>query len=218
MIELLRIAEKGYDAIAQSTLAVGEVAPDFTLDTQDGQSVRLYDLRGVATILIFYPADDTPGCTEQLLAFDAVRERVAAGGGAIFGVNDGDAASHRGFKAKLGVGFDLLVDRDGRVAQRFQTRAPVVHHVRRTVYGITPGGRVAFAERGMPDPERVVRSLGLWAPIEPPVDEGVPVDSLIGIGEPSNDGEAKKAPTAEKKQKPASKGKSKSKTPPNDES
>jgi thioredoxin-dependent peroxiredoxin len=44
------------------TLSVGDVAPDFSLEDQDGERVSLADLRGVSAVaLVFYPKDDTPG-------------------------------------------------------------------------------------------------------------------------------------------------------------
>ncbi|MFC0706131.1 peroxiredoxin, partial [Cellulomonas uda] len=56
-------------------LAVGDVAPDFTLPTADGGSLTLSDLRGRRVVVYFYPAAGTPGCTKQACDF---RDSLAA--------------------------------------------------------------------------------------------------------------------------------------------
>ena len=164
MLEFLRIAEKCIDQIAQLPLQVGEIPPDFTLSDQNGDSARLFDLRGTAVILVFYPADGSAGCAEQLRDFDRVRDHAQSHGCVIYGVNPNRAASHDKFRKKLGIGFDLLVDEGARVAKRYRAALPGVGHLRRTVYGITKGGRIAFARRGSANPEEVLRALGLWNP------------------------------------------------------
>jgi thioredoxin-dependent peroxiredoxin len=50
-------------------VAVGEEAPDFTLETDDGKQVSLKDYRGKKILLYFYPKDGTPGCTTEALEF-----------------------------------------------------------------------------------------------------------------------------------------------------
>src|SRR3989304_5233146 len=65
---------RGAETMA-SLLAPGTVAPDFTARDQDGNPVRLEDLRGRPVVLYFYPADDTPGCTREACAF---RDRIEA--------------------------------------------------------------------------------------------------------------------------------------------
>jgi peroxiredoxin Q/BCP len=193
MIELFNIVDKAIGVGSQSPIEAGSIGPDFTLQDQDGRTTRLYDLRGRPIILIFYPRDDTPVCTSQLAAFEAALEKLAPRGGQVFGVNPGSAPSHAAFKASLGISYDLLVDEGARVAKQWHAVVPLTGRVWRTVYGITSGGRIAFAERGNPDPERVVRALGMWNPPEPPEDEGVPVDELLQVGEPGANGPKKKA-------------------------
>lgn len=188
MFEVLKLVEKAVEVGAQAPLEVGAVAPDFRLHDQEGRTVRLYDLRGRPVVLIFYPADHTPVCSDQLRAFDALRDRIEVAGGALYGVNPGGADSHRAFRAALGLGFDLLVDAGARAARRWRATWPLARRVRRTVYAVTPGGRIAFAERGTPAPEAVVRALGLWDPPARPADEGVPVDQLLQVGEPGSGG------------------------------
>lgn len=184
--KLFRGVERALGEITRAPLEAGAVAPDFTLKDQSGRSVRLYDLRGRPVVLVFYPRDHTPVCSGQLQDLDGMLEKLTAAGGLAFGVNPGSAKSHQDFQAALGLRFDLLVDEGGATARAW--RATAGPKIRRTVYAVTPGGRIAFAERGRPDPERVIRALGLWDPPPTPADEGVPVSTLIQVQEPGEGG------------------------------
>ncbi len=100
-------------------VAEGQPAPDFELQSDAGETVRLSDLRGKPVVLYFYPRDDTPGCTKQACgirdAWDDFRER----GAAVFGVSPDGEASHAKFKQKYGLPFTLLADPDHRVAEEY---------------------------------------------------------------------------------------------------
>jgi peroxiredoxin Q/BCP len=144
------------DAYFGGPLSVGSAAPDFEAEDQTGKKVRLSSLRGGPVVLVFYPGDDTPGCTRQLCQF---RDRWSAyrdAGVAVFGVNPQGAASHTKFARKFGFPFPILVDRDARIARDYHAGGRLV---RRTVYGIGGDGRVAFARRGMPSPDDVLAAL-----------------------------------------------------------
>lgn len=97
----------------------GKPAPDFALQSDAGETVRLSDLRGTPVVLYFYPRDDTPGCTKQACgirdAWDAFRER----GAAVFGVSPDGEASHAKFKQKYRLPFTLLADPDHSVAEQY---------------------------------------------------------------------------------------------------
>ena len=88
----------------------GQPAPDLELETDDGRTFRLSELRGKPVVLYFYPKDDTPGCTVQACgvrdAYDQFRER----GIEVFGISVDDAGSHRAFREKYELPFPLLVD------------------------------------------------------------------------------------------------------------
>ena len=100
-------------------VAEGQPAPDFELQSDAGETVRLSELRGKPVVLYFYPRDDTPGCTKQACgirdAWDDFRER----GAAVFGVSPDGEASHAKFKQKYGLPFTLLADPDHRVAEEY---------------------------------------------------------------------------------------------------
>ena len=88
----------------------GNDAPDFAAKNQNGETVRLSDLRGRRVVLYFYPKDDTPGCTKQACslrdAFNVFERKNIK----VFGVSTDDENSHRKFISKYVLPFDLLAD------------------------------------------------------------------------------------------------------------
>jgi peroxiredoxin Q/BCP len=114
---------------------VGDAAPDFTLPDQTGTSVRLRDLIGRKTlVLYFYPKDETPGCTIEARAFRDSYDAFAAAGADVVGVSSDSVASHRRFAQHHELPFLLLSDRDGAVRK--------LYGVEQTL-GILPG-RVTY--------------------------------------------------------------------------
>jgi thioredoxin-dependent peroxiredoxin len=97
----------------------GKPAPDFELESDSGETVKLSDLRGRPIVLYFYPKDDTPGCTTEACefrdAYDVYRER----GAEVLGVSPDTVASHEKFKSKYELPFTLLADPDHEVANRY---------------------------------------------------------------------------------------------------
>jgi len=137
-------------------LLVGAVAPDFTLPDDAGRQVSLASLRGKYVLLVFYPRDNTPGCTTQLCQLRDHWERLQAKNVQVFGVNPQTADSHAGFRQKQKLPFPLLVDKGQRVAQLYQANGLVV---KRTVYLIGKDGKIRFARRGMPSPDEVLAAM-----------------------------------------------------------
>jgi len=117
------------------TVRVGDLAPDFTLPDQTGTPVRLRDLLGRTTVVLyFYPKDRTPGCTMEARAFRDSYAGFADAGAEVVGISSDSVASHRRFAAKEGLPFLLLSDRGGAVRE--------LYGVEKTL-GILPG-RVTF--------------------------------------------------------------------------
>ncbi len=101
-------------------VGVGDWAPDFTLPDQTGTPIRLRDLMGRKTVVLyFYPKDQTPGCTVEARAFRDSYDAFTAAGAEVIGVSADSVASHRRFAAKQGLPFLLLSDRDGAVRERY---------------------------------------------------------------------------------------------------
>ena len=143
-------------------LAVGSEAPDFTLAASGGGEVTLSSFRGNANVvLIFYPKDQTPGCTKQLCTARDDDAAFGAAGAVVFGVNGDSAESHARFITKHGLNMPLLIDPKLGVAKRYDAVmgfGPVTF-VNRTVVGIGHDGRIAFYERGMPATSAILASF-----------------------------------------------------------
>jgi peroxiredoxin Q/BCP len=98
---------------------VGAPAPDFELDSDSGERVRLSSLRGQPVVLYFYPKDDTPGCTLQACEIRDSWADFEASGAVVLGVSPDSASSHEQFRAKYGLPFTLLADPDHEVAELY---------------------------------------------------------------------------------------------------
>ena len=97
----------------------GKPAPDFELQSDTGETIRLSDFRGRPVVLYFYPKDDTPGCTTEACefrdAYDVFRDR----GAEVLGVSPDDVRSHEKFKTKYELPFTLLADPDHSTAEAY---------------------------------------------------------------------------------------------------
>lgn len=97
---------------------IGNLAPDFTLNNQDGKPVRLKDFKGKhAVVLYFYPAAMTPGCTVQACGLRDTAADLAKHGAVALGVSPDKEAKLRKFADRDGLNFDLLSDPDHAVAE-----------------------------------------------------------------------------------------------------
>ena len=96
-------------------LETGDLAPQFTLEDQDGQKVALGDLQGSPVVIYFYPKDDTPGCTTQACDLRDQWSEFEEAGAVVLGISPDDVASHAKFAAKYDLPHRLLADPD-RVA------------------------------------------------------------------------------------------------------
>ena len=147
------------DKVYPDMLTEGQLAPEWNLQGHDGTWYSMQPDRW--TILVFYPSDDTPGCTLQLQDFQRHAERFDELGVSIFGVNHADANSHAAFAMKCDIGFPLLVDHGGSICQQFRCSLPLPYGVRviRSVYLINPEGTVCSASRGAPPAEDFIRNI-----------------------------------------------------------
>jgi thioredoxin-dependent peroxiredoxin len=97
----------------------GRPAPDFELQSDSGETVKLSDLRGKQVVLYFYPKDDTPGCTKQACGIRDVYGEFEREGAVVLGVSPDDERSHVKFKQKFDLPFTLLADVDHAVADEY---------------------------------------------------------------------------------------------------
>ena len=100
---------------------VGHDAPDFTLRDQDGKKVTLSELRGQTVVLVFYPLDWSPVCTDQLNLYQDAMSDFTKQGALLYGVSVDSAFSHKAFQDHLGIEFPLLADFEpkGEVARKY---------------------------------------------------------------------------------------------------
>jgi thioredoxin-dependent peroxiredoxin len=106
-------------ASSDNAPAVGAVAPDFTLNSQEGKSVTLSEYRGKWVVLYFYPKDFTSGCTTEAHNFQRDLAQYEAKNAVILGVSVDSADSHQKFCAKEGLNFKLLADTDHKVSEEY---------------------------------------------------------------------------------------------------
>lgn len=102
-------------------LTVGDKAPDFSVNDQDGNLVNLSDFKGRKVVLYFYPKDQTPGCTAQSCNLRDNYERLQSAGYEILGISSDSEKSHRKFIEKQNLPFTLLADEDKKVHDLFGT-------------------------------------------------------------------------------------------------
>jgi peroxiredoxin Q/BCP len=132
-------------------LAVGDRAPDFNLEDQRGNVVRLADFAGKKLIVYFYPRADTPGCTRQSCSVRDARESLASIGVAAVGISPDSPARLRKFDEKHGLGFPLLSDADHAVAEAYGAwgekvlYGKKVHGIVRSSFLVDEAGRIAQA-------------------------------------------------------------------------
>jgi len=128
-------------------IAVGEPAPEFTLRDQDGEKASLSDYRGRRVMLIFYPGDFSPVCSDQLSLYQEVKPEIAAKGVELVGISVDSLFAHKAFQEKLGIDTRLLADFEpkGEVARAYGSylEAPL-GFANRTLVLVDEEGTVAW--------------------------------------------------------------------------
>jgi len=103
----------------QPVPTVGSVAPDFTLNSQEGKPISLHDFKGKWVVLYFYPKDQTPGCTIEAHAFQRDQSQYEAKNAVVVGVSVDTVESHKEWCAKDGMSFKMLSDADKKVVAMY---------------------------------------------------------------------------------------------------
>jgi peroxiredoxin (alkyl hydroperoxide reductase subunit C) len=130
-------------------IEAGSAAPDFALPDHDGNIVRLDDLRGQTSVLVFYPMDWSPVCTDQLNVYQEVLGELEREGARLYGVSVDSAFSHKAFRERLGITFPLLADfhPKGEVSRAYGVYIDERGHNQRALVMIGPDQRVVWAHR-----------------------------------------------------------------------
>ena len=100
-------------------LAVGDKAPQFTLNDGEGNKVKLSDFKGKKVVLYFYPKDLTPGCTVEACAFRDDIGPIKKLGAVVLGVSADTEKTHQKFTEKHGLNFPLLADVDHSMSEKY---------------------------------------------------------------------------------------------------
>ena len=133
-------------------LAVGDTAPDFTLLDSAGEELALASLHGKKTIIYFYPAASTPGCTKQACDFRDSLESLQGLGYAVLGISPDKIAKLEKFVTKEELNFPLLSDEDHSVAEAYgawgekKNYGKVYEGLIRSTIVVDEEGKVALAQ------------------------------------------------------------------------
>jgi thioredoxin-dependent peroxiredoxin len=148
-------------------IAVGDLAPEFTLQSQNGEAVSLKQMLGETEIVLyFYPKDNTPGCTAEAHAFRDRYEVFKEMGAEVIGVSSDSVNSHRDFASKCDLPFTILSDPGGAVRKLYGVPSSLGFLPGRVTYIIDKEGvvRCVFASQLNPgkhveEAMRVLKSL-----------------------------------------------------------
>ena len=103
------------------TLKIGDPAPDFSINDQDGSRVNLADFRGKRVVLFFYLKDQTPGCTAEACNLRDNYSRFKQQGYVLLGISTDSEKSHQRFIEKQSLPFTLLADTEKKVHELYHT-------------------------------------------------------------------------------------------------
>lgn len=144
-------------------LNTGDPAPDFSLQNDRGEPVRLSALSDKPVVLFFYPKDDTPGCTVECKQFRDSRAEFESKAH-VFGISPDDVVSHQAFRDKYSLNFPLLADTGHAVADAFG------------VWGEKPSGMGIFRTTFIIGTDRKIQKV--FENVKP---DGHPVDVLSAL-------------------------------------
>jgi thioredoxin-dependent peroxiredoxin len=101
------------------TLALGDLAPDFTLPASGGRTISRDALKGKPFVLYFYPRADTPGCTQEACAFEEALPQLGAIGVTVIGVSKDKMKPIEKFAEKYHLTFPLASDPETKVIDAY---------------------------------------------------------------------------------------------------
>lgn len=126
----------------------GEVAPAFCLDGTGGRTYCLSEHRGEPVLLVFYPADHSPVCTQQLRSYSEDLNEFEKLGAAVLCLSPQNVASHEAFAAAQALRLPLLSDSDKAVGRAYGILGPLGFY-RRSVFVVDRHGTIRFARRSL---------------------------------------------------------------------
>lgn len=146
-------AVRGFAADESAMPQVGQMAPNFTLNSQEGTPVSLDSFRGKWVVLYFYPKDMTQGCTIEAHGFQRDQEKYQKVNAVVVGVSVDSVDSHKEFCAKDGLNFTLLSDQDKKVVAEYGS------------LGSYAGFKIANRNTFLIDPQGKI--VKVWTKVDP---------------------------------------------------
>lgn len=129
-------------------LKVGDKAPNFSVENDDGEKVSLKDFKGKTVVLYFYPKDMTSGCTIEACDFRDLQKKFQKKDAVVLGVSKDSTERHKKFKGKYDLNFQLLADTEGEVCKQYDVIKEKSMYgrkfmgIERTTYVISPDGKI----------------------------------------------------------------------------
>ena len=136
------------DWLLGKPLAPGATAPDFTLPDQDGKSHTLSKLRGKNVVLVFYPLDWSPVCTDEHVCIVNGMKPFETLDAQVLGVSVDSAWSHNAYAEKMGIKYPLLADfhPKGAMSEKYGVYLPEKGITGRAIFIVDKTGKVAWAK------------------------------------------------------------------------
>lgn len=130
-----------------AAIAQGQPAPDFTLKNQDNQDVHLAELRGNVVVLMFYPLDFSPVCTNEMCDVTERFPSLEGTGAQVYGISRDSVYTHKAFIRDSNLKVSLLADMKGAVAQQYGAWNDAIGIAERLTVVIDKNGSIAFTDR-----------------------------------------------------------------------
>jgi mycoredoxin-dependent peroxiredoxin len=146
-------------------IAVGQAAPEFTLKDQNQKDVKLADYRGKKVVIVFYPLDWSPVCTNEHACFVTDLKRFEGLNAQVLGLSVDSVWSHKAFAEKMGIPYPLLADFQprGAVADKFGVYLPDKGITGRAIAIVDKNGKIAWMKNydipTVPDMNEVSQAL-----------------------------------------------------------
>lgn len=151
--------------VADHPSIINMTVPDFSAAMTGAQTFKLSDYHGKKIVLYFYPKDNTPGCTTEAIQFRDLHQEFQGHNTVILGVSRDSIRSHEGFKAKLGLPFELIADPDETLCAMFNVMkmknmyGKQVRGIERSTFVIDAAGTLMKEWRGVKVPAHVEEVL-----------------------------------------------------------
>ena len=128
-------------------IGAGAKAPDFSLPDHDGNEVSLSDFAGRKLVLVFYPLDFSPVCTDQLSVYQEVLGEIESKGASLVGISVDSTYCHHAFRKQLNLTMPLLADFNpkGAVCRAYGAWIDQVDHANRSLVLVDEEGTVRWS-------------------------------------------------------------------------